>query len=295
MTDRPRSPPPTRPVRDSLRVRAGDGPEATLELDLPAGAGTGLLWLPALGVAARHYEPLARALAETGIAVARHEWRGLGSSTVRASRACDWSYRELLVQDLPASLRAARAAAPQVRWYVGGHSLGAQLAALALAFEPEDLHGLVIVAGGVPWWRHFPPGRGLAFRAILGMLRPLLAATGHFPGRRLGFGGREARGVMRDWAASAISGRYGPAATGTDAEAALAAVQRPVLGVWFDQDALVPRAAFDALLDRIGGRDHAVAVFGRDELGGLAADHFSWMKQPGPVARQLAGWLHARA
>ncbi len=52
-----------------------------------------LLWLPALGVAARHYLPLAQALAAKGVAVYLHEWRGNGGSSLRPSRALDWGYR----------------------------------------------------------------------------------------------------------------------------------------------------------------------------------------------------------
>ena len=70
---------------------------------MPVIARRSLLWLPALGVAARHYLPLAQALARRDTAVFLHEWRGHGSSSLRAGRGCDWGYRELLQLDLAAS------------------------------------------------------------------------------------------------------------------------------------------------------------------------------------------------
>ena len=74
-----------------------------LHARIPIHPHASLLWLPALGVAAKHYLPFAEVLAERGVAVFVHEWRGHGSSSLRAGRQHDWGYRELLELDLPAS------------------------------------------------------------------------------------------------------------------------------------------------------------------------------------------------
>lgn len=288
--------PPAEPKREppskagaAIRIRSADGVEADLALALPGAPKAGLLWLPALGVAARHYADLAEAMAVHGIAVARLEWRGHGSSSVRASRRCDWSYRELLDLDIPAALQAASAAAPGLRWSIGGHSLGAQLAMLTWLRRVPDLHGLAVVAGGVPWWRHFDGVRAPAFRAVLAALPLVTASVGYFPGRRLGFGGREARGVMRDWADSAKTGRYAH----IDEHPPPALITRPVLGIGFARDGLVPRAALDDLLARTGSAAATVAVLGAHDLAGMTPDHFSWMRKPEPLAHRLADWLHS--
>ena len=65
---------------------AADGHAYQLIARIPALPTASLLWLPALGVAARHYLPLADALAARGVAVFLHEMRGNGSSTLRAGR-----------------------------------------------------------------------------------------------------------------------------------------------------------------------------------------------------------------
>ena len=131
-----------------LPVASPDGHEAVLLACIPAAPRARLLWVPALGVAARHYLPFADALAARGIAVFLHEWRGNGSSSLRASRACDWGYRELL-EDIAASDAVATATAPQLPRVLGGHSLGGQLAGLHLALHPdaasaEDGHAVEI-------------------------------------------------------------------------------------------------------------------------------------------------------
>src|SRR5690242_16818249 len=94
----------------AVRVTAADGAASELLLVGEARPRRWLYWLPAMGVPAKHYLPFAEALAARGIAVALHEWRGIGSSQWRAGRRQDWGYRALLQQDLLAGLAAARAA-----------------------------------------------------------------------------------------------------------------------------------------------------------------------------------------
>ena len=148
------------PREQRLRVRAADGAEADLHLLLPEAPGGHLLyWLPALGVTARQYVPFAQALAGEGIAVALHEWRGAGSSSLRASRRVDWGYRELLRLDLPAGFAAVRSHCGDVRTVLGGHSLGGQIAVLESSLQPQAFAGLVLLASGSPWWRCFPRPR----------------------------------------------------------------------------------------------------------------------------------------
>ena len=88
---------------DGLAVVAEDRHRFSLLLRAPETPRATLLWLPALGVAAKHYLPFAEALAGHGVAVFVHEWRGHGSSSLRAGHGSDWGYRELLEHDLPAS------------------------------------------------------------------------------------------------------------------------------------------------------------------------------------------------
>lgn len=193
------------PPFDALPVVAADGARFEVLLQRPAGETKRLLyWLPALGVAAKHYVPLAQALAEQGVAVAIHEWRGIGSSDRRASRHADWGYRQLLEDDLPAGIAAVRASLPPMRLYLGGHSLGGQIASLYASLHPQDVAGLLAVASGAPYWRQYPQGR-LLWCAYA--LAPWLARlVGHLPGRRIGFGGNEARQLIDDWARTGRTG-----------------------------------------------------------------------------------------
>lgn len=276
-----------------LQLAMADGARVELLCVTPAGAPrAAVYWLPAMGVPAKHYLPLAAALAAQGVAVALHEWRGIGSSSLRASRRSDWGYRELLEIDLPAGLAATRARWPQARPWLGGHSLGGQLACLYAALHPDEVTGLALVASGAPYWRRFRHGAviGLAYA-----LAPVLAALlGHLPGRRLGFGGNEARGVAADWARSGRTGRYAAAAMATDFEQRLAALERPVLALRLRDDWLGPAASLDWLLGKMprAPRRHELVL--PDELAGQPADHFGWMKAPATIAARIADWVAAR-
>ncbi|HEY0232289.1 MAG TPA: alpha/beta fold hydrolase [Dokdonella sp.] len=281
---------PAPPVETVLRVLSRDGASADLHLVRPAGVPRDLvLWLPALGVASRNYLPLASALAERGIAVALHEWRGMGSSDRRAGRTVDWAYRELLLDDIPASLAAARKALPQARCWLGGHSLGGQLASLYAALHPDEPAGLLLVAGGSPYWRTF---RGSWAVALFAAVAPGLASVcGHFPGRRLGFGGNEARGLIADWARSARSGRYAAAGMTEDFEALLARLPLPVRSLHLCDDWLGPKASLQWLLGKMPLAPRELMEVSAADQGGVAADHFAWMKSPQAVAARLGGAL----
>ena len=271
-------------------VIAADGARCELLAALPAGRWRRLLyWMPAMGMPARHYLPLAQALAATGVAVVVHEWRGIGSSDRRAGRGCDWGYRQLLQDDLPAGMAAVRQRWPQARCWLGGHSLGGQLGLLYASLHPRDVAGMVLVASGAPYWRRFRHGWliGAAYA-----LAPWLAALiGHLPGRRIGFGGNEARGVIADWARSGRSGRYAVAGMTQDFERLLAALQLPVLALRLQQDWLGPLASLAWLLGKLGPGARRVETISRDDLDGARADHFGWMKTPAPVASRIADWL----
>lgn len=281
----------TCPELKSMRVRSAGGAAADLLMAAPSTARIGVLWLPALGVGARHYEAFATALAEQGVAIAVHEWRGAGSSDRRASRACDWGYDELLAEDIPASLAAASEAHPDLRWIIAGHSLGGQLAALFAALHPQSIAGFAFAASGSPYWRTFQGRMRRILRIVPWMVALVTAVCGYYPGKRLGFAGREARTLMRDWARTTRTGRYQDTADGRDSEQALAGYVQPVLGIRLSEDTLCPEASFEWLLGKFQSAPLARQLLVPGDFSSGLANHFSWLKDPQPVAERMAEWL----
>ncbi|HUW80452.1 MAG TPA: alpha/beta fold hydrolase [Acidocella sp.] len=273
-----------------LPVSAGDGSRFELLCVHPAGEWHQLLcWLPALGVPARHYLPLAEALAAHGFAVALHEWRGIGSSNRRAGRDCDWAYRELLLDDLPAALTTVRQRWPQALCWIGGHSLGGQLGSLYASLHPQEHAGLVLVASGSPYWRRFR--HGWLIKAAYAVAPLLAGAVGYMPGRRIGFGGNEARGLIADWARTGRTGRYAAVGVKQDLEQQLASLQLPLLALRLHDDWMVPHGSLDWLLGKMPRAAKTLDVVTSQDMQGHPANHFGWMKTPAPIAARIADWI----
>ena len=76
---------------------------------------------------------------------------------------------------------------------------------------------------------------------LVGMVTAL---CGYYPGKRLGFAGREARRLMRDWARSSKTGCYENYLGGGDSEHGLAEFPKPVLGIELSEDRLCPKHSF---------------------------------------------------
>ncbi|MGY1457221.1 MULTISPECIES: alpha/beta hydrolase family protein [unclassified Luteimonas] len=270
----------------TIALETSDGHHYELLACIPDAPQRSLLWLPALGVAARHYQPFAQALARRGVAVFLHEWRGHGSSSLRAGRTCDWGYRELLTRDIPASEAAVAAATPGLPRIAGGHSLGGQLACCRLGLDPDAFEALWLVGSGAPYWRAFPLRHRLWLPLVYRLLPWLAERAGSLPGRRLGFGGNEARGVMRDWAGTATSGRYAAVGLG-DLEPGMAETDAHVRAALLEHDWFAPASSFDQLLSKLPRAGADVVTLGSDALG-VPADHFEWMKSPASVADWLS-------
>lgn len=251
-----------------------------------------MLFLPGMGLTARQYIRFGQALSEHGIESYIHEWRGLGSSSLRASRSSNWGYRELLELDLVAAQDLIESEGRQgpLPLIVAGHSLGSQLACLLAAQRPAQCRGIAIIAGGSPYWRSFGWFKGGALLTGLSVMPGIARLIGHYPGRQLGFAGREARGVIADWARSGRTGVYQAPGIEQDLEAGLARLTAPVLGLRLADDWLVPEPSLSWLTDKLSSAQvsHRLVHAGRSDQ---SADHYSWMTEPGPCARAIADWV----
>jgi predicted alpha/beta hydrolase len=240
------------------------------------GAPTLVIW-PAMGVPARFYRPFATTLRDLGLAVVVADLRGTGASTPRPSRASGYGYAEL-VEDVGAVLAAL---GPRRRPVVLlGHSLGGQACLLHLARSGgAGVDGLALVAVGLPYWRAYTDRRRGWVLPFTQAIHLTTAVLGVWPGWR--FGGRQARGVIRDWAFTARTGRF-PTLSGVDVEPAVAGLRTPVLAVSLERDQYTPAPTLDHLLGKLG----RTPVQREHYDGGL--DHFSWARCPGPLAARVA-------
>lgn len=266
---------------ERLTLDRADGTRFSVTLRrAPDAAAPLVLVVPAMGMRAGYYERLAAALVDAGWTAAVMEQRGHEETGGRLPGwRYDFGYADL-VDDIAAAIDTLAEQAPAAPAYLLGHSLGGQVGSVYAAGHPDRLAGLILVAAGSVHWRVWSrrflmlsQGFGLTARAV-----------GHFPGARIGFAGREARGVMRDWARFARTGRlrFG----GADHGEALRRLQLPVLAVSFRGDRLAPRRSVDALLAMMPG-----VTVDRRHLDADQVDHFRWARTPDVVVPLLRQWL----
>ncbi|MEV0432392.1 alpha/beta fold hydrolase [Nocardia sp. NPDC050413] len=235
-----------------------------------------LVVLPAMGVAARHYQRFAETSQAQGFSVLNLDYRGQGDSTVRITRGVRFGYADV-VDDVTEAIDWAREQGSGPVLLVG-HSLGGQLVTALESLSPGRFDGLVLAAAGTPHWRAFT-GRD---RLIPLILPPVFAATarvrGYFDDRRFGFG-RQSTQLIEDWARMARTGSW------SSSPIVLARRRFPLLALSFRDDHLAPATAVDALVALFPGatttRTHLEAPTG----------HTGWLKRPDAVVDAVAQWV----
>lgn len=242
-----------------------------------------VLVVPAMGMPAGYYGKLATALAEAGWSTAVMEQRGHEETGGRKPGwRHDFGYAEL-VDDIGAAVDLIDADGTEV--YLLGHSLGGQVGIAYAAQHPDRVAGLILVAAPSPYWRHY----GLAFLPLSQLMGLLARVVGHFPGQKVRFAGREARGVMTDWARLARTGRLATGRPRVDHGPALARLAVPALAISIEGDTLAPLTAVHKLAEMIPSAD-----LDRVHLDADGIDHFRWARRPETVLPAVTAWLRQR-
>lgn len=270
-------------------VSTGDGHDFELLVAQPEAPKAFYLFVAALGVNASYYTAFAEAMAAEGIAVALCDLRGNGTSNLRPKRGVDFGYREVVERDIPAALTVVRARMPSVPLYVGGHSLGGQLMMLHLASKTPEVAGVVLVACAIPYFRSWF-GFTRAYILFATVLFPVVGALmGYVPGKRLGFGGIEARTLMRDWSHNARTARYEPIGSEVDYETGLRNLEVDLLTVSISGDNMGPANAVDFMFEK------APSVRGERVEANLSEKkpgaHVRWARDSSEVVAAIGAWI----
>jgi predicted alpha/beta hydrolase len=274
--------------RDEIAIVSQDGiaSKITVFAKDPAPSAPVLICMPAMGVAAKFYEPLALPIVQEGWRFVTADLRGNGLCALRVGRGVNFGYHEMITFDWPAVVDKVKTHFPDAPVYLLGHSLGGQLSALYLAASPEAASGLILVAAPSVHYSGWELPLNLGVLAGTQAACGLASLIGYFPGRKIGFGGTEARGVICDWARQARTGRYQPSGSTLDYERLLREIEIPVLAISFEGDFLSPEKAVDNLLAKMRKARVTHAHLTGDDL-----DHFRWVKNPAPVIEKIRGWL----
>ena len=115
---------------------------------------------------------------------------------------------------------------------------------------------------------------------------------GYFPGKKLGFGGTEARGVMADWSRQARTGRYLLDNDPHNYEEELDAISLPVLAISYEGDDLAPKGAVDHLLGKLSSSNIEHDHLKKNDPRNESFSHFSWAKKPENIVTILDNWIN---
>ncbi|MGL4305860.1 MAG: alpha/beta hydrolase family protein [Mycobacteriaceae bacterium] len=250
-----------------------------------------LLLFPAMGVPAGYYAPFVDQLVIQGFHVGVPELRGQGRYSPRPTKERDHGFIQILTEDFPAVISAAKDRHPQSPLVVAGHSLGGQLAGLYCASNPPvrlSPDALVLIATGTPYYRAY--GRRALTIAIQTRIAGIIAtALGYFPGHRLGFGGIQPKTLIKEWSQLAKTGHYH--ITGLpNIEQNMRSIRTPVLSYAIQPDPYAPHGAIAHYNTKLLSAPITELAYTNSEVPNFSLDHFNWVKHSGPMSKNIAQW-----
>lgn len=245
-----------------------------------------VLVLPAMGIPAGYYGPFVDDLARAGVTAAVADYPGQGEARPGVGRDHDHGYTEVAHDWLQRVVEAVRREHDGAL-VVLGHSLGGHVLLTHLAGDEPLADAAVLIGAGTPFWRTHRGVRTLLQTQFMGLVTRV---RGFWPGDRLGFGGRQPRTLVREWAAFARTGRLAPG--GRPVEAGLRGVSLPVLVVDLDGDDLAPPAAVDALVSKLPSAQVERFTFAKGPGDpGRPVSHFSFARSPELIGERIAEWV----
>jgi len=271
--------------------RHSDGHQVDLRFFVKNGAKESLLFLPALGVWGSWYDEFLTDLMEKGINCICLDWRGQASSNWRPSRKQDWGY-ERLVLDCQEVFEYLRSSFPEHSLSLGGHSLGGQMACLMAARWPQAVSKLVLIATSMVWWRGYSGLMGIAAWNATWIFPLVANLRGFFPGKSIGFGGKEARTIMKDWGRNGRNGKYLLHHSDFDYETAFQHLKPDIFALSFDKDRFVTVRAMDLLIGKIQQPGSVTRFHETGKAHGFKKlGHFNWVKKPAPWSDMIKKWF----
>ena len=247
--------------------------------------------MPAMGVNASFYVPLANALVEEGLNVVTADLRGHGESSIRPDRHTNFGYREMVLYDWPSIVGQVKALFPHSQKIILGHSLGGQLTPLYLSDNLGEIDRLIMVAAPSLYWLDWPFPRSVILLLLTSIFSVLAKVLGYFPGRKIGIGSAEAMRLMSDWARIARRGRYDMIRPDEDYVSSLRELRIPLLAISFSDDGFAPKLAVDRYCQRMPGVSLTRWHIAPEDLDRETLGHLWWVNGSETLAKRIARWL----
>ncbi|GAA2800299.1 alpha/beta fold hydrolase [Saccharopolyspora taberi] len=251
-----------------------------------------VILLPAMGVRASYYRPFIENLSRQGLTVVGFDFRGHGENRPRAARGVRFGYQDL-VDDVADVVDLVSKHYPDAPRFLVGHSLGGQITMLYTASHPGRVQGAAVLASGSVWWRTFPGAQGVKNLVGTQLIAAMSTLLGYWPGWV--FGGRQATGLMCDWARQGRTGRWALDGSTTDYEKALGALRLPLLTVSVDGDEFAPPSSMDHLAGKARQATRTRRHYGLSDAGADKLGHFGWVHRSAELSRWIGDWLASSA
>ena len=242
-----------------------------------------------MGVKASFYQPFAEKLAKGGFTTITSDLRGLGLSSVRPSAKVDFGYLDM-IEDIKSITENIKKIYPNQKIYFLGHSLGGQIASLALAKYPKLATGIILTAANSVYYKGWSERQRYTTLFAYYFFPLLSRIMGYFPGHKVGFGGKAAKTQMIDWGHLGRTGRFKIKGDNLDYEAALKRVSLPILAIYIEGDWMSPKAAMANLYRKFNSNAPLTNFTLTNASVEKKLNHFNWVKQPDEIVKEIQKW-----
>lgn len=276
-----------------VKIKNIDGSETTANLFENQEPKAVAVVFPAMGVFAKYYRPLAESLVRKGIITALVDLRGNENSSVDPKKV-DFGYSDQIDLDYHSVITLLKKKFPEVPLYLFGHSLGGQLSCLYASKHPDNVDGLILSATCSVYYKGWDGFAAYRILAGTQFLNIVAQTVGYLPGEKVGFGGTEAKTVIRDWSRQSRTGKYELKNDPFDYEIALAKLNKPILSISYEGDNLAPFGAVEHLLKKMKSAETEHIHLKRSDPRNDGYNHFNWAKKPEKLVGIVNHWINAR-
>ena len=250
-----------------------------------------VICLPAMGVRASFYKKFATQLSAQGFNLITADWRGHGNSSLRASRKINFGYEEM-IGDIHELIDHVNKWFPDSKILILGHSLGGQIGSLYASRYSESIRGLILITACSVYYKGWENWTAKKIQVAARFFYPLSKIMGYFPGNVIGFGGKEARHVMKDWGNNALTGKYKLTNSEFDYENSLKDLIIPLVTISIENDELASKKAVENLYKKFNPVStikhfHLTS----DQTGVVSLNHFNWAKKPEYFIDVIKDWV----
>lgn len=162
---------------------------------------TTLVFMTATGVPLLKYTKLFETLTAKGYTIIGADYPCCGENKPHVDRTVNYNYQDIMDDFVPQLLSFSE----HQSTHLFGHSLGGQIATLYSALTDIPMIG---IATGNMHFKNWHGWERIKILRVLAVFKPITILYGYFPGYKVGFGNKEAKGLIDDWCYLLKTGRF---------------------------------------------------------------------------------------